>query len=36
MGRGLLLFEFESLSEAEWVLVVGERRLKENFLHMAR
>ena len=34
LGRGLLLFE--SLSEAEWVLARGKRRIKENFLHLER
>ena len=36
LGRGLLLFEFESLSEAKWVLVRGKMRLKENFLHLEK
>ena len=36
LGRRLLLFEFESLSEAERVLARGKRRLKENVLHLTR
>ena len=35
-GKELLLFEFESLSEAERVLARGKRRLKENVLHLTR
>ena len=35
LGKGLLLFEFESLSEAERVLARGKRRLK-NILHLTR
>ena len=34
-GKELLLFEFESLSEAERVLARGKRRLK-NILHLTR
>ena len=32
LGRGLLLSEFESLWEAERVLALGRKRVKENFL----
>ena len=32
LGRGLLLFEFELLSEAERVLLRGKRRVKDNVL----
>ena len=32
LGRGLLLFEFELLSEAERVLLRGKRRVKDNEL----
>ena len=36
LGRGLLLFEFESLFEAEWVLTRGKRRVKESLLHLEK
>ena len=36
LGRGLLLFEFEPLFEAEWVLTMGKRRVKESLLHLEK
>ncbi|WKA06293.1 hypothetical protein VitviT2T_024196 [Vitis vinifera] len=36
LGRGLLLFEFELLSEAERVLVRGMRRVKDNALFLEK
>ena len=36
LGRGLLLFEFELLSEAEQVLARGKRRVKENILFLEK
>lgn len=36
LGRGLLLFEFESPSEAERVLARGKRSIKKNFLILDR
>ena len=32
LGRGLFLFEFESLWEAERVHALGRKRVQENFL----
>ncbi|KAL6345756.1 hypothetical protein AAG906_017501 [Vitis piasezkii] len=36
LGRGLLLFEFELLSEAERVLARGKRRVKDNVLFLEK
>ena len=36
LGRGLLLFEFELLSEAERVLLRGKRRVKDNVLFLGK
>ena len=36
LGGGLLLFEFECLSEAERVLLRGKRRVKDNVLFMEK
>ena len=36
LGRGLFLFEFETPSEIEQVLVRGKRSIKENFLILDR
>ena len=36
LGRGLLLFDLESLFEAEWVLTMGKRRVKESLLHLEK
>ena len=36
LGRGLLLFEFELLSEAERVLERGMRRVKDNALFLEK
>ncbi|RVX21519.1 hypothetical protein CK203_002346 [Vitis vinifera] len=36
LGRGLLLFEFELLSEAEQVLARGKRRVKKNILFLEK
>ena len=36
LGRGLLLFEFELLSEVERVLARGKRRVKENVLFLEK
>ena len=36
LGRGLFLFEFETLSEVERVLARGKRSIKENFLILDR
>ena len=36
LGRGLMLFEFELLSEAERVLAKGKRRVKDNVLFLEK
>ena len=36
LGRGLLLFEFELLSEAERVLLRGKRKVKDNVLFLGK
>ena len=36
LGRGLLLFEFELLSEAEHVLARGKRRVKDNVIFLEK
>ncbi|KAJ9685001.1 hypothetical protein PVL29_017147 [Vitis rotundifolia] len=36
LGRGLMLFEFELLSEAERVLAIGKRRVKDNILFLEK
>ena len=36
LGKGLLLFEFELLSEAERILLRGKRRVKDNVLFLEK
>ena len=36
LGRGLLLFDFELPYEAECVLAIGKRSIKENFIILDR